>query len=146
MSSPTQVLFRGVRNGNAVSVTIAGDGLRTALGLRSSNITAIDGVAPAAPTPDDGAEVKPPDPDAFEDDAGDIHEPSINQLAAMGVLDRTECGESRICPDDPLPRWVMAVWMIRILDQVPDSLEARTRFTDVELTHGGRRTWSAWPR
>ena len=133
VSSPTQVLFRGVDNGQAVSVTIAGDGLRTGLGLKSSNITAIDGMAPNVPAPSDGdGEQEPPDPDAFEDDAGDFHEPSINRLAAMGVLDRTECGEGRICPDDPLLRWVMAVWMIRILDQVPDSSGALTRFEDVD--------------
>ncbi len=133
VSSPTQVLFQGVRNGQEVSVTISGDGLRTALGLKSSNITAIDGVAPADPTPSNGGGVEEaPAPDAFDDDAGDIHEPSINRLAAMGVLDRTECGERRICPDDPLPRWVMAVWMIRILDQVPDSSAAITRFEDVD--------------
>ncbi len=133
LSSPTQVLFRGVRNGQAVSVTISGDGLRTGLGLKSSNITAIDGVAPVDPTPSDGnGEEELFEPDAFEDDAGDIHEPSINHLAEMGVLDRTECGERRICPDEPLLRWVMAVWMIRILDQVPDSQDALTRFEDVE--------------
>lgn len=131
VSSPTQVLFRGIRNGEAVSVTVAGDGLRTGLGLKSSNITAIDGVAPDDPTPGDGAE-QPPEPDAFEDDAGDFHEPSINHLASMGVLDRTECGERSICPGEPLLRWVMAVWMIRILDQVPDPPVALTQFTDVE--------------
>lgn len=133
VSSPTQVLFRGVRNGQEVSVTIAGDGLRTALGLKSSNITAIDGVAPADPTPGDGGgDDEAPEPDAFDDDAGDIHEPSINRLAAKGILDRTECGQRRFCPDDPLPRWVMAVWMIRILDQIPDSSTALTRFEDVD--------------
>ena len=133
VSSPTQVLFRGVRNGQGASVTISGDGLRTGLGLKSSNITAIDGVAPDDPTPGDGnGEQEPSEPDAFGDDAGHTHEPSINQLAEMGVLDRTECGEGRICPDDPLLRWVMAVWMIRILDQVPDFPSALTRFADVE--------------
>ena len=133
VSSPTRVLFRGIRNGDAVSVTVAGDGLRTGLGLKSSNITAIDGLAPEVPTRSDGdGEEQPPEPDAFEDDAGDLHEPSINHLASMGVLDRTECGERSICPDEPLLRWVMAVWMIRILDQVPDSPVALTRFTDVE--------------
>ena len=58
VSSPTEVLFRGVRDGESVSVTIAGRGFRTGLGLKSSIITAIDGVAPPEapedPTPDDG--------------------------------------------------------------------------------------------
>ena len=132
VSSPTQVLFRGVRNGQSVSVTISGDGLRTGLGLKSSNITAIDGVAPSEPTPTDGGAVEAGEPDAFDDDAGNTHEPSINQLAAMGILDLTECGERHICPDRPLLRWVMAVWMVRILDQAPGSSDAPTRFGDVE--------------
>ena len=106
--------------------------MRTGLGLKSSNITAIDGVAPEEPTPIDDGEEKPPEQDAFEDDAGDVHEPSMNRLATMGVLDRTECGERRICPGEPLLRWVMAVWMIRILDEAPESSDALTRFADVE--------------
>ena len=51
VSSPTQVLFRGVDGGEPVSVTVSGDGLRTGLGLKSSIITAIDGMAPP-PTDD----------------------------------------------------------------------------------------------
>ena len=120
VSSPAEVMFRGVRDGEPASVTVAGVGLRTGLGLRSSNITAIDGVAPP-----------PADPDSFDDDGG-VHEPSINRLAAAGVLGGTECGERRICPDEPLLRWVMAVWITRALDQAPGSSDARTRFADVD--------------
>ena len=141
VSSPAEVMFRGVRGGEPASVTVAGVGLRTALGLRSSNITAIDGLAPPPdddpenPTPgngDDGEKPgEPAESGSFDDDGG-VHEPSINRLAAAGVLEGTECGERRICPDKPLLRWVMAVWMVRVLDQAPESSDTRTRFPDVD--------------
>ena len=141
LSSPAQVMFRGVRGGEPASVTVAGAGLRTALGLRSSNITAIDGLAPPPaddsenPAADHGNDPEnpeePPESDSFDDDGG-VHEPSINRLAAAGVLEDTECGERRICPDEPLLRWVMAVWITRVLDQAPEYSAAQTRFADVD--------------
>ncbi|MDE0169778.1 MAG: S-layer homology domain-containing protein [bacterium] len=69
--------------------------------------------------------------DSFDDDGG-VHEPSINRLAAAGILEGTECGERLICPDEPLERWVMAVWMTRVLDQTPETTDAETRFADVD--------------
>ena len=141
LSSAAQVRFTGVRNGEPAEVTVAGNGLRTGLGLKSSYITAIDGVAPPPaddpeqPTPgdgDDGTDTEqPPDTDSFDDDGG-VHEPSINRLAAAGVLEGTECGERSICPDEPVLRWVMAVWMTRALDQAPESSDAGSRFADVD--------------
>ena len=141
LSSPAHVMFRGVRGGEPASVTVAGAQLRTGLGLRSSNITAIDGVAPLPaddpedPTPGHGNDGEKPDqpaePDSFDDDGG-VREPSINRLAAAGVLEGTECGERRICPDEPIERWAMAVWMTRVLGQAPVSSDARTRFADVD--------------
>ncbi len=129
VSSPTRVMFRGVRDGKPVSTTVAGDWLRTGLGLKSSVITAIDGVAPPpVDEPEDpGAS---PDPDYFDDDDGGVHEPSINRLAAAGVLDGTECGERRICPRAPVRRWEMAVWVVRVLGEV--SSDAGSRFADMD--------------
>lgn len=123
VSSPTRVMFRGVRDGKPASTTVAGVWLRTRLGLKSSVITAIDGVVPPP--------VESPDPDYFDDDGG-VHEPSINRLAAAGVLDGTECGERLFCPDEPLQRWVMAVWTVRVLDQGREPSDAGTRFADVD--------------
>ena len=68
--------------------------------------------------------------DSFNDDGG-VHEPSVNSLAVAGVLEGTECGDRLICPDDPLLRWVMAVWITRALGQAPEILDATTRFADV---------------
>ena len=69
--------------------------------------------------------------DSFDDDGG-VHEPSINRLSEAGVLEGTECGERRVCPDDPLLRWVMAVWVTRALNQAPEGSEVETRFADVD--------------
>ena len=133
VSSPAEVRFSGVRGGEAVSVTAAGVGLRTGLGLPSSNITAIDGVAPPpADPPDDPEEPSAPaDPESFDDDGG-THEPSIKRLAAMGVLEGTGCGERLFCPDEPLQRWVMAVWTVRVLDPGFEPSNTGTRFEDVD--------------
>ena len=133
LSSPARVLFRGVLDGQTVSVTVAGAEFRTKLGLKSSNITAIDGVSPPpADPPDDPEEPsEPADPDSFDDDGG-THEPSINRLAAMGVLEGAECGERLFCPGEPLQRWVMAVWTVRVLDPGFEPSNAGTRFEDVD--------------
>ena len=133
-SSPTRVLFRGVPQQR---IRVGHDSRRRVADRPGSQILQHHRHrrrGPKRPPPRATAteERNPPEPDAFEDDTGDIHEPSINRLAEMGVLDRTECGQRRICPDQPLLRWVMAVWMIRILDQVPDPPNAPTRFTDVK--------------
>lgn len=53
---------------------------------------------------------------AFSDvDSGSTHEPAIAALAEMGVFKDTECGDGLFCPADPIERWVMAVWLIRVL-------------------------------
>ena len=49
----------------------------------------------------------------FSDDDGSVHEPALDALAERGVLAGVECGEGLICPDDPLKRWEMAVWLVR---------------------------------
>ena len=64
------------------------------------------------------------------DDAGGTHEPAIDALAGEGILEDTECGERRICPDEPLLRWVMGVWLIRAADESPSTASAR--FTDLD--------------
>ena len=138
VSSAAEVMFGGVRDGRPVSISVAGVGLRTGLGLRSSNITAIDGLSPPAATDPDGPTGGPGNegestgPDGFDDDGG-VHEASINRLAAAGVLEGTECAERRICPDQPLRRWVMAVWLTRALGESPLSGDySGTRFADVD--------------
>lgn len=61
-----------------------------------------------------------------------VHRASIEALEAEGILAGTECETARFCPDDPLPRWVMAVWMVRsVEDLAPPDVDA-TLFADVD--------------
>ena len=57
---------------------------------------------------------------------------AISQLDATGVFHRTECGENRFCPDEPLRRGDMAIWLVRVLDgSDPTTDPAEPRFDDV---------------
>ena len=70
----------------------------------------------------------------FSDDgAGGVHEPAINDLADRGVFEGTECGDGLFCPGDPIERWVMAVWLIRVLGNEP-ATTGTSRFADVDAS------------
>jgi len=66
----------------------------------------------------------------FSDDAG-VHQPSVDALAAAGVFAGTECEDGRFCPGQPIKRWTMAVWLVRVLEgRDPDPIGS-SRFSDV---------------
>ncbi|MCE2511930.1 MAG: S-layer homology domain-containing protein [Acidimicrobiia bacterium] len=53
-------------------------------------------------------------------------------LAADGILVGAECEPGLFCPGDPIPRWLMAVWLVRTVDgQDPEPI-SRSRFADVD--------------
>ena len=55
----------------------------------------------------------------------------IEELAESGVFEDTDCAPGEFCPGDALERWVMAVWLVRVLDGGnPDP--SAGRFTDVD--------------
>ena len=66
------------------------------------------------------------------EDAGS-HQPAVDVLGALDVFDGTGCENSDgLCPNQPLKRWEMAVWLVRLLDvEEPSPLE-ESRFADVE--------------
>ena len=65
------------------------------------------------------------------EDADGIHKPAIDALNEAGILSGTECAPDRFCPDDHLPRWVMAVWLVRVVaDDEPDPVTV-SQFADV---------------
>ena len=45
-----------------------------------------------------------------------VHRSAVVGLAARGVFEGTECGPGEFCPTDAVQRWVMAVWLVRLLD------------------------------
>ena len=94
---------------------------------RAALVAATLAAAAATPLPAGGAE-------GFSDvGSGGVHEPAINDLADQGVFADTECGDGLFCPGDPIDRWVMAVWLIRVLGgEVTDT--ATSRFDDVDAS------------
>ena len=62
------------------------------------------------------------------------HVPSIEALAAEGLLEGTECGPGRFCPKDGMKRWTMAVWLVRVLDDADPGPISTSRFEDVDPT------------
>ncbi len=70
----------------------------------------------------------------YSDVEGGDHAASIGALASDGraILAGTDCGEGRFCPDDPLLRWVMAVWLVRALDGAEPDPSGGSSFADVD--------------
>ena len=60
------------------------------------------------------------------------HVPAIDALGALGLFVETDCADGSFCPDEPLPRWVMAVWVARVIYGVdPREESPSTRFVDL---------------
>ena len=79
-------------------------------------------------------EPEPDDDKAFSDidDTSSLHR-ALRTLSAEDVLDGTGCGRGRLCPEDHLSRWEMAVWLIRVVDDGADPRATRrSRFADVD--------------
>ena len=76
--------------------------------------------------------VSPVSADAFGDDDGGFYESAFDALAERGILDGTECGEGLVCPDEEMERWVMAVWLVRVLDDAEPAGVPSSRFVDVD--------------
>ena len=69
----------------------------------------------------------------FSDIAGaGVHRANVEILAAMGIFEGTECAAGRFCPDLPIQRWVMAVWLVRALESIDPAPIDRSRFADVD--------------
>ena len=60
------------------------------------------------------------------------HVGAVAALDTADVFARTECGEDLFCPGEPMLRWVMAVWMVRIVDGADPEPEVGSRFGDVD--------------
>ena len=71
-------------------------------------------------------------PGGFSDVAeGAFYSVPVTSLAERGVLAGTECDEG-FCPDVPLDRKTMAVWIVRVLDGEDPPTVTQTRFNDVD--------------
>ena len=53
-------------------------------------------------------------------------------LATQGVFEGTLCGLG-FCPGEPIDRKTMAVWTVRVLDDVDPTAVSESRFDDVDV-------------
>ena len=68
----------------------------------------------------------------FSDVTDGAHKPAIDALAEMGVFEGTECAEGMFCPGDEMKRWMMGVWLVRVLDEAEPATATESSFADVE--------------
>lgn len=71
---------------------------------------------------------------------GGVHRPAIDALDGAGVLEGTECAPDSFCPADPIPRWVVAVWLVRVLDGGDPAGVGGSSFADVD----GAEWWAPY--
>ena len=63
--------------------------------------------------------------------AGSLSAESLSRLAGDGVLDNTHCGPDLICPNLAVERWVVAIWIVRVVDGDDPEPLGYNRFEDV---------------
>lgn len=59
---------------------------------------------------------------------------AVEALRGDGVLERTECEPGLFCPDEPVTRAVLAVWLVRVLDGADPAPDALGSFEDVDAS------------
>lgn len=64
-------------------------------------------------------------------DDSNEHVKAIEQLASQGVFVDTECDDQLFCPALGLKRWEMAIWILRVLVDYPDTIIGVSRFQDI---------------
>ena len=68
--------------------------------------------------------------DGFDDVPADaFYSAAVSSLATRGVFEGTECTTRKLCPDAPLDRKTMAVWIVRVIDKADPAPLSQTRFT-----------------
>ncbi len=67
--------------------------------------------------------------DHFTDDDADVHQDNINRLREAGIT--TGCGANSFCPDQPVTRGQMAVFLMRALNLTESDVDA---FSDDDVT------------
>ena len=70
--------------------------------------------------------------DEYTDIPSGTHAPGLRALAGLGTFAGTDCSPGRICPDAPLQRWTMAVWLVRIIDGADPAAARASEFADVD--------------
>ena len=86
-------------------------------------VLAVAAAAPAVAQGDQGA---------FSDDDDAYYEVPLNVLEVRGVLAGTQCAPGRLCPDEPISRATVAVWLGRAVTGSEPAAVDTSRFADVD--------------
>ena len=81
-------------------------------------------------------------PSAVFSDLGDApsaHRSALRSMSASGVFAGLGCGGGRLCPNEAIPRWEMAVALVRVVDGQEPAAVRSSRFSDV----AAGRWWAA---
>ena len=86
------------------------------------------------PTGGGGGGGGPPPPVAPYDDvsADYVHASNVAALDTRGVFQGTTCGTRQFCPEQPLARWTLAVWLVRVVDGGNPINPPDAGFADIE--------------
>ena len=128
--SADRTTWTTISNATSATYTPTADDDRYYLRVTAS-YTDRRGGAKAASAEPDTAVTTGIDQEFTDVDDTNSHKQAIDALAPQGIFVDTECGDLLFCPDGPIKRWVMAVWIIRLLGEEPPTVGA-SRFTDIE--------------
>ena len=123
----------GNSNRPGTSSTNIGGGSSTPIGGSNtgSNTESDDTDDEPVTTEDDSDTVTPLDD---VDDADADHRADINELHGLGLFTGTLCQTNSLCPNDPMARWIAAVWLVRLLDGDDPAPVTESRFADVHAS------------
>ena len=113
-AAESPVTITGLANGTEYAIFVTATNTQ---GTSNPSLT-------VAATPSATAQARTHDHTGAYSDSDDIaasaHEDAINALAGWHIFDRTDCSMNplKFCPDSALPRWKLAVWLVRALDRL----------------------------
>ena len=130
----------GISNRPDTSSTNTGGGPFTPIGgSGSGSNTEASDTEDDSETAQDDSETAQDESDTVTplDDVGDAdtdHQADINELHGLGVFVGTLCEANSLCPNDPMARWIAAVWLVRLIDGDDPEPITESRFADVNAS------------
>ena len=127
----------GTIDGGTVPVGPVGPGGGAGAG-RAVGPGPVGPVGPVGPAGPGGVDPEPdeptgPAPNPYTDLAdASVHEDAVRVLVEMGAVEGTGCASDRLCPKEPILRWMMAAWMVRVIDGDDPDAPSAVRFDDVD--------------
>ena len=65
-------------------------------------------------------------------DLRESHRAAVQAMSSQGILEGTHCDAGLFCPNDPIRRWELAVWLVRVIDGAEPKPSSAARFEDVD--------------